>query len=49
MTRIAALAAALCLSACAVGPDFEKPAPPAAKDYGSLRMYRLRELVDAVG
>jgi NodT family efflux transporter outer membrane factor (OMF) lipoprotein len=35
MTRIAAFAAALCLSACAVGPDFEKPAPPTAKDYGS--------------
>jgi NodT family efflux transporter outer membrane factor (OMF) lipoprotein len=35
MTRIAALTAALCLTACAVGPDFEKPAPPAATNYGS--------------
>jgi len=38
MTRIAALSVALLLSACAVGPDFEKPAPPAAKDYGSAPM-----------
>jgi len=35
MKRAVALSAALCLSACAVGPDFEKPAPPAAKDYGA--------------
>ena len=36
MKRAVALSAALCLSACAVGPDFEKPAPPAAKDYGAV-------------
>jgi NodT family efflux transporter outer membrane factor (OMF) lipoprotein len=26
---------ALCLTACAVGPRFERPAPPSAKDYGN--------------
>jgi NodT family efflux transporter outer membrane factor (OMF) lipoprotein len=35
---VRALAAAVlmaCLSSCAVGPNFKRPAPPAARDYGS--------------
>lgn len=35
MTRIGAFAAALLLTACAVGPDFHKPEPPAATNYGT--------------
>jgi NodT family efflux transporter outer membrane factor (OMF) lipoprotein len=33
--RIAAVALAASVSACAVGPDFKRPAPPAATGYGS--------------
>lgn len=33
--RFAALALATGLAACAVGPDFKRPTPPAASDYGS--------------
>jgi NodT family efflux transporter outer membrane factor (OMF) lipoprotein len=33
--RIAAVALAASVSACAVGPDFKRPAPPAATGYGN--------------
>jgi len=33
VTAVAAAAAALLLGACAVGPDFKAPPPPAAQDY----------------
>jgi len=33
MKRILALSAALSLTACAVGPDYERPAPPAVRTY----------------
>jgi NodT family efflux transporter outer membrane factor (OMF) lipoprotein len=35
ISRIAVLSALTVLSACAVGPDFKRPAPPAATGYGS--------------
>jgi len=35
MSRLAALAMVVGLSACAVGPNFKRPAPPAAPGYGS--------------
>lgn len=34
-SRAAAVALLAALSACAVGPDFQRPAPPAASDYGT--------------
>ncbi|HMA50734.1 MAG TPA: histidine kinase, partial [Magnetospirillaceae bacterium] len=33
MKRILALSTVLSLAACAVGPDFERPAPPTVQSY----------------
>jgi NodT family efflux transporter outer membrane factor (OMF) lipoprotein len=37
-SRIALLAFGALLTACAVGPNFKRPAPPASSDYGSAPM-----------
>ena len=46
---LSAAAAAAALSGCAVGPDFHRPAPPAAKDYGSAPTHGATVAADGRG
>jgi NodT family efflux transporter outer membrane factor (OMF) lipoprotein len=47
--RLAAVALPACLAACAVGPDFHRPQPPQAPDYGSAPAHGATAMSDAPG
>jgi NodT family efflux transporter outer membrane factor (OMF) lipoprotein len=49
LSRLTACALMASLTACAVGPNFKRPAPPAATDYGSASATRTAASNAAVG
>jgi NodT family efflux transporter outer membrane factor (OMF) lipoprotein len=49
ISRLAAITCVASLSACAVGPNFKRPAPPAAPDYGKASLPTETTAVDGAG
>jgi NodT family efflux transporter outer membrane factor (OMF) lipoprotein len=47
--RLAAVACVACLAACAVGPTFKRPSPPAATGYGSAPVQGQTNSADGTG